>query len=58
MNLKKYKSELHRKTHGRALLRITERIAQSSPALVMSVHKRCRDQSGMNVAGEEGTKIA
>ena len=43
---------------GGTLLRITERIVHSSPALMTSVHKRCKDQSGINVAGEEVIKIA
>jgi hypothetical protein len=47
------KLEFSGKTRGGALLRITERIVQSSPALMMSVHMRCRDQSGINAAGED-----
>jgi hypothetical protein len=52
------KSEFRRKTCGEVLLRITERIVQSSPALRVSVYIRCKDQSGINAAGGEDIKIA
>ncbi len=58
MILKKYESELRRNSDKRLLPRITERIVQSSRALMMSDDIRCKGQFGISATEGEDIKIA